>query len=89
MSETKKITAEQLEKLVKIQRELNSILANIGVLESQKHSLLHQLADFNKESEDFKSELQAEYGTININLEDGSYVEVESEVKEDAKLDVV
>jgi predicted nucleic acid-binding Zn-ribbon protein len=89
MSETKKITTEQLEKLVKIQRELNSILANIGVLESQKHSLLHQLADFNKESEDFKSELQAEYGTININLEDGSYVEVESEVKEDAKLDVV
>ena len=89
MSETKKITAEQLEKLVKIQRELNSILANIGVLESQKHSLLHQLADFNKDSEEFKSELQAEYGTININLEDGSYVEVESEVKEDAKLDVV
>lgn len=89
MSETKKITEEQLEKLVKIQRELNSILANIGVLESQKHSLLHQLADFNKESEDFKSELQAEYGTININLEDGSYVEVESGVKEDAKLDVV
>jgi len=89
MSETKKITEEQLEKLVKIQRELNSILANIGVLESQKHSLLHQLADFNKESEDFKSELQAEYGTININLEDGSYVEVESEVKEEAKLDVV
>jgi predicted nucleic acid-binding Zn-ribbon protein len=89
MSETKKITAEQLEKLVKIQRELNSILANIGVLESQKHSLLHQLADFNKESEEFKSELQAEYGTININLEDGSYVEVESEVKEEAKLDVV
>jgi len=89
MSETKKITAEQLEKLVKIQRELNSILANIGVLESQKHSLLHQLADFNKDSEEFKSELQAEYGTININLEDGSYVEVESEVKEEAKLDVV
>lgn len=89
MSETKKITAEQLEKLVKIQRELNAILANIGVLESQKHSLLHQLADFNKESEEFKSELQAEYGIININLEDGSYVEVESEVKEEAKLDVV
>ena len=89
MSETKKITAEQLEKLVKIQRELNSILANIGVLESQKHSLLHQLADFNKDSEEFKSELQAEYGTININLEDGSYVEVESEDKEATKLDVV
>jgi len=89
MSETKKITEEQLEKLVKIQRELNSILANIGVLESQKHSLLHQLADFNIESEDFKSELQAEYGSININLEDGSYTVAEEENKETTKLGIV
>jgi len=89
MSETKKITAEQLEKLVKNQRELNGVLANIGVLESQKHGLLHQLADVNKESEEFKAELQAEYGSININLEDGSYVEVENEENEAAKLDVV
>ncbi len=89
MSETKKITAEQLEKLVKNQRELNGVLVNIGVVESQKHSLLHQLADFNKESEEFKAELQAEYGSININLEDGSYVEVEKEEDEVSKLDVV
>lgn len=89
MSETKKITAEQLEKLVKNQKELNTILVNVGVLESQKHSLLHQLADVNKESEEFKSELQAEYGSININLEDGSYVEVENNEEEATKLDVV
>ena len=89
MSETKKITAEQLEKLLKNQKELNTILVNVGVLESQKHSLLHQLADVNKESEEFKSELQAEYGSININLEDGSYVEVENNEEEAAKLDVV
>ena len=88
MSETKKITAEQLEKLLKNQKELNTVLVNIGVVESQKHSLLHQLADVNKESEEFKSELQAEYGSININLEDGSYVEVENN-EEAAKLDVV
>ena len=89
MSETKKITAEQLEKLVKNQRELNGILINIGAVESQKHGLLHQLADINKEVEEFKSELQAEYGPININLEDGSYVKVENEEKEAAKLGIV
>lgn len=89
MSETKKITAEQLEKLVKNQKELNGMLVNIGVLESQKHSLLHQLAEINKESEEFKAELQAKYGSININLEDGSYVEVENNEEEAAKLDVV
>ena len=76
MSETKKITPEQLETLVKNQKELNEILLNIGVVESQKHGLLHQLADVNKAVEEFKSELQAQYGSININLQDGSYVEV-------------
>jgi predicted nucleic acid-binding Zn-ribbon protein len=89
MSETKKITAEQLETLVKTQRELNEILVNVGVLESQKHSLLHQLAEVNKTSEEFKTELQAEYGSININLEDGSYVLAEENKEEPAKLDVV
>ena len=89
MSETKKITAEQLEKLIKNQKELNSVLANIGILESQKHGLLHQLAEVNKESEEFKAELQAEYGSININLEDGSYVAAESDEDKAPKLDVV
>ena len=89
MSETKKITAEQLEVLVKNQRELNGVLINIGVLESQKHGLLHQLADINKETEEFKSELKSQYGSININLEDGSYVVAEEDSKEPAKLDVV
>ena len=89
MAEANKITEEQLEKLVKNQKELNGMLVNIGVLESQKHSLLHQLAEINKESEEFKSELQAEYGSININLEDGSYVEVENNEEEATKLDVV
>ena len=89
MSETKKITAEQLETLLANQKELNKVLVNIGVLESQKHSLLHQIADINKAGEDFKSELQAEYGSININLEDGSYTAVEAAEDDAAKLDVV
>lgn len=84
MSETKKITTEQLETLVKNHKELNGILVNIGVIESQKHGLLHQLADVNKIAEEFKTELQAEYGSININLEDGSYVMVEETKQEEA-----
>ena len=82
MAETKKITAEQLETIVKNQRELNQILVNVGMLESQKHGLLHQLADVNKDIEGFKSELQTQYGSININLEDGSYTEAEEDVKQ-------
>ena len=76
MQTVKQITQEQLERVVAGQKELNAILTNIGVLESQKHSYLHQLADTNKSIEEFKMELEKEYGAININLEDGSYTEI-------------
>ena len=79
MSETKKITEGQLEKIVLQQKDLNMLLGNIGVLETQKHSLLHQVAELNKNIEDFKAELEAEYGAININLEDGSYTAITEE----------
>ena len=76
-TEVKKITEEQLSTLSKQQKDLSDILTNIGVLESQKHSYLHQLADINKSVEDFKLELQEQYGNVNINLLDGSYTEIE------------
>jgi predicted nucleic acid-binding Zn-ribbon protein len=81
-SKVKKITEEQLEKIVKGQKDLQALLTNIGVVESQKHGYLHQLADVNKSVEEFKKEIEAEYGPININLEDGSYTEIVKESKE-------
>ena len=81
MEITKQITTEQLEKVTNQQKDLSALLTNIGILESQKHGFLHQLADVNKAIEEFKEELQQEYGAININLADGSYTEVE-EVQE-------
>lgn len=77
MEVTNYITAEQLEKVTTQQKDLGALLTNIGILESQKHGFLHQLAEVNKAIEDFKAELQKEYGAININLTDGSYTEVE------------
>jgi len=67
------ISTEHLDKIVGQQRELNNLLSNIGLLETQKHELLHSIAEFNKGVEEFKLELQEEYGKININIEDGSY----------------
>ncbi len=80
-TEVKKITEEQLETLSKQQKNLSDILTNIGVLESQKHSYLHQLAEVNKTIEEFKLELQEQYGSVNINLQDGSYAEIENTEK--------
>ena len=85
MENTNKITAEQLKTIVKHQKELTSILTNIGVLESQKHGLLHQVAEVNKDAEEFKNVLQEEYGAININLEDGSYTLIENTEEDTSK----
>lgn len=74
-----KITTEELEKIQKQQGELNKIINNVGVLETQKHGLLHELAVVNKDVEDFKLELEKTYGSININMEDGSYEAIEKE----------
>lgn len=80
MEVVKQITQEQLEKVVNQQKDLQALLTNIGVLESQKHGFLHQIADVNKAIEEFKTELQEQYGPININLEDGTYTEITEEV---------
>jgi len=80
-TEVKKITEEQLETLSKQQKDLSDIITNIGILESQKHSYLHQLAEVNKNAEEFKLELQEQYGEVNINLQDGSYTDIEKTEK--------
>tara|TARA_R100000781_G_scaffold106766_1_gene70834 strand:+ start:341 stop:595 length:255 start_codon:yes stop_codon:yes gene_type:complete len=73
----KKITEEQLTKIQDQQKELNAILHEIGLLESQKHGLLHKIAEVNQDVETLKNELENQYGAVNINVEDGTYTEIE------------
>jgi hypothetical protein len=82
MEKVNKITPEQLERVNADQKNLLAMLTNIGVLESQKHAILHNLATLNESIENFKLELENEYGAVNISLEDGSYTVIEKETKE-------
>ena len=77
MEVVKQITKEQLDKIKAGQIELNNTFLSIGNLEAQKHALLHKLASVNAEVESFKKELEAQYGAININVEDGTYSIIE------------
>ena len=72
-----KIKDKELEKVVEQQKTLNEVLTNIGVLETQKHGLLHKVAALNKDIEEVKNDLEGKYGAININLEDGTYTKVD------------
>jgi len=79
MSKVKKIKDEELKKIVEITKQQNEMLRTIGVLEAQKQGVLVQLADNNKSLEAVKKELEDEYGQVNVNLEDGSYTEIEKQ----------
>ena len=73
------IKKDQLEKIQNFQKDLNKLLNEVGFLEAQKTAVLSKFHEVNKETEDFKKELEEEYGSININLEDGTYTPIEKE----------
>ena len=73
------ISKEQLKKIQDFQKDLNKLLNEVGFLEAQKAQVLGKFGEINKQTEDFKKELEDEYGSININLEDGTYAPIEKE----------
>jgi len=73
------ISEEQLEKINSKQALLNEIIHRIGLIETEKHSLLHRVAEVNKEVEEIKLELEQEYGKVSIDLKTGEYSPIEKE----------
>jgi|TARA_R110000824_G_scaffold6511_3_gene30110 hypothetical protein len=78
---SKKITEQELTKIQEQQKVLNNLLNQTGVLEAQKHGILHEFARVQKEVEDNKKDLEEKYGSVSINLEDGTYTVVEADGK--------
>jgi hypothetical protein len=76
---SKSITAEELKQIKEQQSELGTVVNQIGQLEANKHSLLHKIAGINESIEETKKQLEEKYGSINVNLEDGTYTEIEKE----------
>ena len=79
MKKVQEISKDELAKIQEQQKQLTDILKDIGFVEVQKHGLLHKQAGLNQEIEDFKAELEKEYGAITIDIESGSYTEITKE----------
>ena len=77
-----KITEEQLKQLQEQEGKKNAIKHDIGLLETQKHALLHAFAQVQEEQDKLKTQLEDEYGKINVNLQDGTYEVIPEEVEE-------
>ena len=72
-----KITEEELEQLKDQESKKSAILHDLGVLETQKHNLLHAYAIIQDEQNKSKVALEDKYGKINVDLSDGSYETIE------------
>ena len=66
-----KITDEQLKKVQTIIDNINRLQLQIGIAETRKHNLLHNIAGVQDELTFMQAEFEKEYGTWDINIQDG------------------
>ena len=71
-TKAEKISKEHLKELQDIVSTINQAQLNIGRIEAQKHSLLHELAVSQNRVSVFQDTLKKEYGNDDVNIADGT-----------------
>ena len=66
-----KITDEQLKRVQSTVNNLNRVQIEIGQVETRKHELLHNIATIKEGLALIQSDFEKEYGTIDVNIQDG------------------
>ena len=67
-----KISDEQLKKVQETVNSLNRSQLEIGSMELKKHELMHQLAAVRDGLAALQVDFEKEYGTFDINIQDGT-----------------
>tara|TARA_R100000278_G_scaffold12845_1_gene13701 strand:- start:929 stop:1204 length:276 start_codon:yes stop_codon:yes gene_type:complete len=67
-----KISEEHLKEVQMVVSKINELRLEIGRLETNKHALLHSHAGVQDELKVIQEKLEKEYGTVNINITDGT-----------------
>ena len=65
------ISKEHLDRLQRLVNTVNTLQYNIGKVEIQKHTMLHNLTITQDRIAVFQEELKKEYGTYDVNIDDG------------------
>ena len=74
-----KITEAELKGLQEQEQKKGAILHDLGLLQTQIHSLNHMYVELMVEQDDTKKELEEAYGKVNIDLKDGSFEVIKDE----------
>jgi len=77
-----KITDEQLKQLQEQVNTINQNQLQIGNLETQKHTLIHNGVELQNQLRGIQDELEKEYGKITINISTGEYEDIKEEEEE-------
>ncbi len=83
MANKNKITKDELELVLDSASKYNEILMQLGGVQVTIQDLNMSAAKARAEIEQVKKDLQEKYGSINIDLKDGSYTKSDVEDKED------
>ena len=75
----KKITDNQLTKLQGLVKAINETQAEVGMIETRKHNLLHQVLKLQELLEKLQQEFKEQYGDADININDGTIKPKENE----------
>ena len=67
-----KVTDEQLKKIQETVSVINRAHSEIGTIETKKHALMHQVSTSQETLHALQTELEKEYGTVDININDGT-----------------
>ena len=67
-----KISKEQLDKVQNTVNNINRVQLEIGSIEVRKHEMMHNIAGLRDELTLLQGEFEKEYGTFDINIQDGT-----------------
>jgi len=67
-----KITDEQLKKVQEAVNNMNRGQLEIGSMEVKKHEIMHNLAGLRDELVVLQTELEKDYGTFDVSIQDGT-----------------
>jgi len=80
-----KITDEQLQKVQGTVNAINRAQLDLGMLETRKHGMLHNIATIQDQLTILQGEFEKEYGTYDIDIQTGTINHKKENVEADKK----
>jgi predicted nuclease with TOPRIM domain len=73
----KKLTEDELKSLQENVSKLNQVHIELGRLENQKHKILHEVNEVEKQFDELQKNLEYKYGKVSIDIDNGELTEIQ------------